>query len=213
MKRFNIVALYKKMLHFFPWMCVWYKMKTSGSLPPSEESLLGGKLMGGRAGEADTRNCTHLHTHTHTHTHTTHTHTLFHCFPTEGTLTEAALPVTVAAIILQALSTDHLLQVSTLLTTSLSTHILSMHTDTREGGGHAAHPPVHILNIFIDTSTHIWLQTPGCAFHPQFALHKLMARTNRNDVLVQTSCSSQEKHTSLRGCECSCKRAHIPLLL
>lgn len=49
-------------------------------------------------------------------------HTFCLCFPTEGTLTEEALPVTVVAIILQPFSMDRLLQVSTLLTTSLSPH-------------------------------------------------------------------------------------------
>lgn len=95
------------------------------------------------------------------------------------------------------------------------TNHITEHTHTEyahwRAGGHAAHPQVHTLYIFVDT--HTGLHTLGCAFHPQFTLHKLMARTNRNDVLVQTSCSSQEKHTSLRGCERSCKHAHICLLL
>ncbi len=124
-KRFKIVALCKRSFISFPGcVCVWYKMKTSGSLPPSEGSLLGKSLL-----EEEMAKLTHRAAHTRTHAHT-------HCFPTEGTLTEAALPVTVAAIILQALSTDRLLQVSTLITTSLSTHILSMHTDAQEGTLH-----------------------------------------------------------------------------
>lgn len=141
-------------------------------------------------------------TQSSTHTHT-HSHTFSFMLPTRETLTEAALPVTVAAIILQALSTDHLLQAYTLLTTSLSTRIPSVHTVAQKS-------TPHILYIF--THTHVCV----CAFHPQFTPHKRMTRMNRNDVLVQKSCSSHVKHTSLCGCECSGKNAHThisPLFL
>lgn len=172
-----------KMLNFSPWKSVWYEMKTSGSLPLSEGSLLGKSLL---EEQIVTLTHTQLHKHTIARKHgRTHTHA---ASPLRELLTEAALPVTVAAIILQVLSPDRLLQVSALLTTSVSTH-------------------THSHTLYIVMGTHVWLHTPGCAFHPQFTLCKLMARTNRNDVLAHTSCSSQEKHTSLRGCGRSRKRA------
>lgn len=157
----------------------------------------GEMLIGGKNGEADTHARTDWRTRS------------FPSFPTEGTLTEAALPVTVAAIILQALSTDCLLQVSTLLTTSLSTHTYWVCTLTHRRA-HCTPTSTHTVHIHTHTRTYGCMC--GCAFHPQFALHRLMAWTNRNDVLVQTSCSSQEKHTTLCGCECSCKHVHIFLM-
>lgn len=186
------------MLDVFPRMFMWYKMKTSGRLPLSEGSLLGKCLLEERMVKL-----------THTHARTDWRTRSFPSFPTEGTLTEAALPVTVAAIILQALSTDCLLQVSTLLTTSLSTHTYSVCTLTHRRA-HCTPTSTHTVHIHTHTRTYGCMC--GCAFHPQFALHRLMARTNRNDVLVQTSCSSQEKHTTLCGCECSCKHVHISLM-
>lgn len=87
------------------------------------------------------------------------------------------------------------------------THLLSMHTDAQEGTLHT-----HEYTYCTYSHTRTYGCMCGCAFHPQFALHRLMARTNCNDVLVQTSCSSQEKHTTLCGCECSCKHVHISLM-
>lgn len=131
-------------------------------------------LMEGRDGEADTNSVAYMNT-------------FRLCFPTEGTLTEEALPVTVVAIILQPFSMDRLLQVSTLLTTSLSphTHILThwVWADTQDS------TPVST------TTTHIRNQKR--TFHPRFTLHKLMAWANQNYVLVHTSCSSLEKNTYL----------------
>ena len=100
------------------------------------------------------------------------------------------------------------------ITNHITEHTHTENAHWRTGGAHCTPTSTHTVHIHrhthTHTHTHTWLHTPGCAFHPQFALHKLMARTNRNDVLVQTSCSSQEKHTSLWGCECSCKYAHTP---
>lgn len=136
-------------------------ISTSAGLPLFKEILLGEKLIRGRDSKIK------LNTHTQTH---------FLCFPTERTLTEAALPVTVVAIILQALSTDRLLQVSTLLNTSLGKRHTLTHLHWAYKMVHKRpHPHVHILCIF--TVTH------GCAFHPQFPLHKLMARVNCSSVV------------------------------
>lgn len=85
-------------------------MKTSAGLSLFEWSLHVGMLFRGMDGKKDTHTCICLNTN---------------CFPAQRAVTEAALPVTVVAIILQALSTDRLLQVSTLLTTSLSKHTLT----------------------------------------------------------------------------------------
>lgn len=97
----------------------------------------------------------------HTHARTDWRTRSFPSFPTEGTLTEAALPVTVAAIILQALSTDCLLQVSTLLTTSLSTHTYWVCTLTHRRA-HCTPTSTHTVHIHTHTHTHIWLYVRLC---------------------------------------------------
>lgn len=128
-------------------------------------------------------------------------HTHSHCFPAEGALDRGS-PTCHCGSNYPAgsLAVHHLLQLSALLTTSVSTHILSVHTDTRGGGlqNHTFRQYSH---------THNRQYKPGRVFHPQFTLHRLMARTNLNDVLVHTSCSSEDKHISLYGHSCKC--AHV----
>lgn len=74
----------------------------------------GEKLIGGADSDSDTER--HALTHAHTDTAA--------ASPLREVLTESALPVTEAAIILQVLSADHLLQVCALLATSVSTRAL-----------------------------------------------------------------------------------------
>lgn len=155
----------------------------------------GEMLIGGKNGEADTHARTDWRTRS------------FPSFPTEGTLRGS--PTCHCGSNYPAGSLHGLSPAGLHITNHITehTHLLSMHTDAQEG-------TLHTHEYTYCTYSHI--RTYGCmcscAFHPQFALHRLMARTNCNDVLVQTSCSSQEKHTTLCGCECSCKHVHISLM-
>lgn len=160
-------------------------MKTSGSLPLSEGSLLGKSLLEEQIVTlTHTHSCTYTLPQTNTDAHT-HAHTC--CFPTEGTLDRGS-PTCHCGSNYPAGSLPGPSPAGLRITNHISEHT------------HA-----HTHTLYIVMGTHVRLHTPGCAFHPQFTLRKLMARTNRNDVLAHTSCSSQEK--SLRGCGRSRKRA------
>lgn len=184
------------MLDVFPRMFMWYKMKTSGRLPLSEGSLLGKCLLEERMVKL---------THTHAQTDelapspASPLRELWQRQPYLSLWQQLSCrlsPRTVSPAGLHI--TNHITE---------HTHLLSMHTDAQEGTLHT-----HEYTYCTYSHTRTYGCMCGCAFHPQFALHRLMARTNCNDVLVQTSCSSQEKHTTLCGCECSCKHVHISLM-
>lgn len=186
------------MLDVFPRMFMWYKMKTSGRLPLSEGSLLGKCLLEERMVKL-----------THTRTHRL-TNSLLPQLPHWGN-SDRGSPTCHCGSNYPAGSLHGLSPAGLHITNHITehTHLLSMHTDAQEG---TLHTHEYTYCTYSHTHTRTYGCMCGCAFHPQFALHRLMARTNRNDVLVQTSCSSQEKHTTLCGCECSCKHVHISLM-